>query len=73
MQFLNKAAPMLRVLFSEVSESLPEPSIISFDKQVLYDTAFTLLNVVILIIIIAIVMYKPVRGFMDKRRQRAYY
>lgn len=47
---------------------MPEPSIISFDMELIKNLLFLLANVIILVFILAKVLYKPVREFMDKRQ-----
>lgn len=51
------------------TEGLPEPSIISFDMELIKSLVFIWINVIVLIIILALVLYKPVRNFMDKRKE----
>lgn len=61
--FINKFSLLL------ATEGLPEPSIISFDTELIKSLVFIWINVLILIIILALVLYKPVRNFMDKRKE----
>lgn len=63
MHFVNQILLSHATLFSAASEEIPEGSIISVDSNLF----LIWINVLILVAILALLLYKPVRKFMDKR------
>lgn len=57
------------IQLSAAAEALPKGSIISFDIELLKNLAMIWVNVIILIAVLAFILYKPVRKFMDDRGQ----
>lgn len=66
MDFVNRFLVYYAPLFSAVASEKPEDSIISIDVSGMLQMLF---NVLVMIIILAVLFYKPVRNFMDKRKE----
>ena len=49
---------------------LPEGAILNLDKTLLYNILIQLFNVIVLIIALTAILYKPVRKFLADRKQR---
>ena len=49
---------------------LPEGTILNLDKTLLYNILIQTFNVIVLIAVLTIILYKPVRKFLSDRRQR---
>ena len=59
----------LPAFFAQAASSgMPEPTIISFDAELVKGLVLILVNVAIIVAILALGLYKPVRAFMDKRK-----
>lgn len=53
-----------------LSAEMPEGSIIEINKNMLLNSAFYLLNVIILAVVLIFILYRPVKRFMQQRTQR---
>lgn len=65
---LYQLARCIPPVFLTAGSSVPEPSILSFDAELVKNLVFIWINVIILVVILALVLYKPVRAFMDNRK-----
>lgn len=66
MDFVNRFLLLHAPLLSAVASETPEDSIISIDVPGMLQMLF---NVLVMIIILSVLLYKPVRNFMDKRKE----
>jgi len=57
------------IILSAGSAELPKGSIISFDSELVKNLLIIWFNVIVLIVILAFILYKPVRRYMDNRSQ----
>lgn len=53
-----------------LSTEMPDGSILSFDKSLLVNLAIQWLNILVLTIVLAFLLYKPVKQYMAKRTER---
>ena len=60
--------PGLPAILANAASGMPEPSIISFDIELIKNLVLVLINVVIVVLVLTLILYKPVRAFMDKRK-----
>ncbi len=51
-------------------KSVPEGRVFALDKQTLISTGIQLLNVILLAVVLGYLLYKPVRSFLQKRREK---
>lgn len=52
------------------AEAMPEGSILHFDKSFLIETGIYWVNIMLLIAVLAFLLYKPVKRFMQARTER---
>ncbi|MCL2462281.1 MAG: F0F1 ATP synthase subunit B [Defluviitaleaceae bacterium] len=52
------------------STVLPQGRVLGFDMEFLRELGFLWINVIIMIILLAYILYKPVKNFMQKRAER---
>lgn len=53
-----------------LSQTVPEGHVFALDKQMLIGTGIQFLNGVILTVVLALILYKPVKEFMEKRTDK---
>ncbi|WZL79154.1 ATP synthase F0 subunit B [Eubacteriales bacterium mix99] len=51
-------------------KSVPEGRVFGLDQQTLISTGIQLLNVIILAVLLGYLLYKPVRSFLQKRKEK---
>ena len=61
---------MLAAAAPATASALPEGTILSFDKSLLYNILIQSFNVAVLIAVLIFFLYKPVRKFLEERKQR---
>lgn len=61
---------MIILAFGIVLASAPEPRLFGLDTQTFIQVGANLVNVAILAVILALVLYKPVRNFLRKRTDK---
>lgn len=62
--------PAMQALLLTAQSEMPEGTILSFDKSLLINTAIMWVNVLILTVVLAFLLYKPVKKFMAARSER---
>ena len=69
MQLINGLLAQVLYTGSSLPDGTPEPSIISFDAELIKNMLFIGANVILLVVVLALVLYKPVRRYMDERKK----
>lgn len=59
----------VNALYTAASE-LPEETILRFDKNLLLEIVVSFVNIMVLVLVLAFVLYKPVKKFMQTRNDK---
>ncbi|HHU04379.1 MAG: F0F1 ATP synthase subunit B [Saccharofermentanales bacterium] len=57
-------------IFTIMAQTVPEGRLFALDQQTLIQIAIQLLNAIVLAVILGRLLYKPVKNFMAKRREK---